>query len=312
MNQSAQYSDARCAIGIDVGGTKCAAGLVLFPEGRVIARRLQPTRPNRGGDALLEDVVHVVQSLRQEAASFGVEPGAIGLGVAELVSNAGQVLSEATIQWKHLQVSDCLLAETSLPVLVDADVRAAARGEAQFGSGRGFRSFLYVTIGTGISASFVQNGNPYTGARGLTGTFASSRGLIPDDAGKLAAGPPLEAFAAGPALAARFAKVSDGFAGTSADVIEAAEQGNPVAQTVVDTAGRAVGAAIANLVNMLDPVAVVIGGGVGSTEGFYRASLISALREHIWSDFHRDLLVRSAELGHDAGILGAALAAITA
>jgi glucokinase len=284
----------------------------LFPEGRIIARHLQPTQPNRGGGAVLKDVVHLAQTLRKEAAgTFNVEPVAIGLGVAELVSNAGQVLSEATIRWKHLQVSDILLAETTLPVLVDADVRAAARGEAHFGSGRGFRSFLYVTIGTGISASFVQNGNPYAGARGLTGTFASSRGLIPGDAGELSTGPPLEAFAAGPALASRFAKVRDGFGGNSAEVIAAAECGNPIAQNVVDTAGRAVGAAIANLVNMLDPVAVVIGGGLGSTEGFYRVSLISALREHIWSDFHRDLLVRSAELGHDAGILGAALAAIS-
>jgi glucokinase len=194
-------------------------------------------------------------------------------------------------------------------VTLDADVRAAARAEATFGAGHEFHSFLYVTIGTGISASFVLNGTPYAGARGLTGTFASSCGLIPSIDGNLTSGPPLEQFAAGPALASRLAAVQPNFQGDARAVISLAESGDSAAQAVVDSAAHPVGAAVANLVNMLDPEAVVVGGGLGTTEGRYRTSLVSAMRDHIWSEYHRELPVRSAQLGSDSGFIGAALAA---
>ena len=300
---------AQFAIGIDVGGTKCAGGLVLFLEGGVLVRRLQPTRSERGGKAVLDDVIDVACSLQREAAELGVEPVAIGLGVAELVSVAGEVLSDATISWRGREVGEALQAATRLPVRLDADVRAAARGEAHLGAGRSFHSFLYVTVGTGISASLVIERVPYAGARGLTGTFASSCGLIPSDNGRLAAGPALEQFAAGPALAARFGAARAGFTGTAFDVVALVKSGDPTAQDVVSSAGRALGAAIGQLVNILDPEAVVIGGGLGMVGGLYRESLEVALRDHVWSDLHRNLPLLSAELRNDAGFIGAAFGA---
>jgi glucokinase len=296
-------------IGIDVGGTKCAGGLVLFPEGRVLARRLQPTRPERGGEAVLADVVDTARSLQREAVERNITPTAIGLGVAELVGVDGRVLSGATIHWQGLAVDEALRSATGLPVRVEADVRAAARGEANLGAGRAFQSFLFVTVGTGISGSLVLDRRPYLGARGLTGTFASSHGLIPGEDGRLASGPPLERFAAGPAIAKRFAAACPGFAGTALDVIAMADCGDATAREIVITAGQSLGAAIGQLVNMLDTEAVVIGGGLGLVEGLYRESLEAAMRSHIWSDLHRDLPLLSAELGNDAGFIGAAFAA---
>jgi glucokinase len=304
------YGEPKCAIGTDVGGTKCAAGLVAFPEGRIVARRVQPTEPDRGGEAVLDDVVALVRSLQQEAAAAKLQPAAVGLGVAELVGIDGEILSEATIKWKNVHIADTIQKETGLPVTVEADVRAAARAEGCLGAGREYSSFIYVTIGTGISASLVLNGVPYAGARGLTGTFASSRGLMPANDGSLAAGPPLESFAAGPALASQFAPLRRDFTGDARDVIALADSGDSQARSIVDSAAQAAGAAIANLINMLDPEAVIIGGGLGSTEGLYRASLTTAMRAYIWSDIHRDLPIRSAALGNDAGFIGSALAAV--
>ena len=300
---------AQFLIGIDVGGTKCAAGLVLFPEGGVLARRLQPTRPERGGAALLADVVGLARSLQQEAAGLEISLAGIGLGVAELVGIDGQVLSGATIHWQGAGVDEALRAATGLPVVVEADVRAAARGEAHLGAGRPFRSFLYITVGTGISGCLVLDHVPYAGARGLTGTFASSRGLIPGDDGRLATGPPLEQFAAGPAVAARFAAARPDFAGTAPDVLSLAAAGDALALAVVTSAGEAVGAAIGQLVNVLDPEAVIIGGGLGLAGGCYRDSLEAAMRSQIWSDMHRHIPVIAAEMGTDAGFIGAAFAA---
>lgn len=297
-----------CAIGIDVGGTKIAAGLVVAPEGRVLARCVTPTHPEQGGEAVLTHVIALTRSLIQEAKKHGLQPGAIGLGVAELVDCQGNVLSNATIGWKGLAVRERL--RSVLPTRIEADVRAAALAEARVGAGRGRQSFVYVTVGTGISACLVVDGKPFTGAHGFTGTFASSRGLIPGDAGVLVSGPPVEKFAGGPGLASRYAMAKRGFNGTAEDVLDLAESGEPQARLVVESAGQALGAAIAQLVNVLDPEAVVIGGGLGSAGGLYAKSIEPILRRHIWCDLQRNVPLTTAQLGADAGLIGAAFAAL--
>jgi glucokinase len=299
-----------CAIGVDVGGTKCAAGVVLVPEGRVLTRRLRPTEPQRGGHAVLADVLELIGALQAEAASSELQPVAVGVGIAELVSMSGELLSDATIRWRELPVRETIEARTGLPATLDADVRVAARAEAHAGAGRDYQSFVYVTVGTGISGCLVLQGRPYAGARGLTGAFFSSRGLIPTDEGDLCSGPPLEQFASGPALAARFAALGGPPASSAEEVIELGEAGRQEARKVVVTAATALGAAIGQLVNLLDPQAVVMGGGLGLVGGLWRESLDRAMRAHIWCDAHRDLPLVSAGLGVDAGMVGAALAAV--
>jgi glucokinase len=259
---------------------------------------------------VLHDVIELARELLTEAAPLGIVPRAIGIGVAELTDPRGRIVSEATIRWKGMPIADRLQAALSLPTRVDADVRAAARAEAGLGAGRHWTSFLYISIGTGISAALVVDGEPYLGARGLTGTFASSRNLILSDRYELTSGPPLEACAAGPALAARYAAGCPGFAGTAREVIVLAEDGDRCAKEVVESSGRAVGAAIAHLVNVLDPEGIVIGGGLGSAEGSYRKALERGVRELVWSDLHRGLPLVSAGLGADAGWIGAALGAL--
>jgi glucokinase len=249
-------------------------------------------------------------SLQQEASDLHVRPTAVGVAVAELVSRGGRVCSQATIHWKGIPVAESLGTTMGLPVILEADVRAAARGEAQLGGGRGLRSFLYISIGTGISACLVIDGIPYAGARGLTGTFASSRGVFPTDDGSIVASIALEEFASGRALASRYVAADPTFAGGTPDILSLAEAGDQLAQAIVASAAKAAGSAVGQLVNMLDPEAVILGGGLGAAQGRYRDVLESAMRDQIWSDDHRDLMVRSAELGNDAGFIGAALAAL--
>jgi glucokinase len=302
------HTQMRCAIGIDIGGTKCAAGLISLDDGCVVARGLRPTRPERGGEAVLAEVLELARSLQADSKRLGIRPTSIGIGLCELVSPDGQILSDATIGWIGTQVLARIQHETQLPVFFDADVRAAARAEAHFGAGRNLRCFLYVTVGTGISSCLVLNKTPFAGARGLTGTFASGNGLMAGYGGQLLSGPPLEQFASGPALAARFAAEYVGFAGAAPDVLALAEASDPLALSIVATAGQALGAAIAHLVNVLDPEAVVIGGGLGLAAGLYRRSLEEALRQYVWSEAHRDVPLLSASLGNDAGMIGSALA----
>jgi glucokinase len=284
--------------------------LVSLDDGRVVVRSVRPTRPERGGEAVLADVVELARSLQEEAERLQLDPASIGIGLCELVSPNGQILSEATIRWRDISAATQIQQKTRLPVLIDADVRAAARAEAHFGAGRNSRLFLYITVGTGISAALVMDKRPHVGARGLTGTFASSPGLIPDMGGQIHEGPPLEEFSAGPALASRYAVLQPDFSGAAPDVVTLAESGEVHAQNVVRSAGVALGAAIAQLVNVLDPEAIVIGGGLGLAEGLYRRSVISSLRSHVWSELHRDIQLIPAQLANDAGIIGAALATL--
>ncbi len=161
-----------CAIGVDVGGTKIAAGLVAFPHGEVRARRQIATAPARGGEAIFADVLRLCEELTTAARAQDRRVDGIGIGVCELVDLDGNVVSENCIAWKNVPVREQL--SKLAPACIEADVRAAALAEAMFGAGRPFKQFLYVTVGTGISCCLVLDGKPFTGAHGATGTMASS------------------------------------------------------------------------------------------------------------------------------------------
>ncbi len=289
------------SIGIDLGGTKIAGGVIDRQNGAVLARQRVPANPARGGEPVLLDVLAMARSLAQEGARLGCPPDRIGVGIAELVGLDGKLLSEATFAWRKLDALPRIAAV--LPAVFEADVRAAARAEARWGAGAGLSNFLYVTIGTGISCCLIMDGEPYRGARGLTGTFASARGLIPLDDDSLAEGPPLEHFAAGPGLASRHPS------GDAQAVVRCAERGDAVAYSLLTDAARAIGASVAQLVNVLDPAAVIVGGGLGLAGGVFHGALESAFRAHLWADLHTDIPFHPAKLGPDAGWIGAALAA---
>jgi glucokinase len=300
--------DRSGALGIDIGGTKIAAGVVSVPDGQVLARAGTRTLPHRGGQAVLEDVLRVARSLKETAAGQRVRLCGIGVGLPELVDLQGGIASRATLDWQSGQVLDAF--QEILPTCFEADVRSAALAEARLGAGRGQRCFLYVTIGTGISCCLVLDGRPYTGARGFAGTMASQRSLVADPLGHLVTALPLEHFASGPALAARYRIARPDFAGSGSAVTTLAAQRDPAAIEVVGSAGRALGAAIGHLVNVLDPESVILGGGLGLAGGLFQQEIEASARKHLWSPVARQLPFHIAATGPDAGLIGAALRAV--
>lgn len=291
---------APCAIGLDVGGTKIAAGIVEFPMGRLWVKRLIPTRPERGGVAVMEDALALTRELLQEARLNHLTVHGIGIGICELVDLQGNVTSDHTVAWKGLAVQ----AEFAryAPTVVEADVRAHALAEALFGAGRGWRLFIFVTVGTGISACLVQEGMPFAGARGNALVLATgSLSFVCAHCGQ-SNDFVLEDVASGPALAARYG------ASRAEEVLEAANDGDPRAIKLVRDAGAALGNAVAWMANVLDPQAIVVGGGLGLAGGLYWKSFVAACREHIWSPETRTLPIVPAVIGAEAGIIGAAAA----
>lgn len=293
-----------CAIGLDVGGTKIAAGIVALESGNILERRTIPTRPERGGAAVLDDVFALAAALCTAADTLGVQVCGVGVGVAELVDRAGEITSSNAIAWQGMPVRERLTHVA--PAVVEADVRAHALAEARYGAGRPYRLFVFVTVGTGISCCLVQDGLPYAGARGNALILASSPVTTICTTCGTVLRPVLEEFASGPALVSRYNQAIGGHATRAEDVIAAADLGNPAAIDIVLTAGAALGVSVGWLVNVLDPAAVIVGGGLGLAGGLYWESFVAATREHIWAEGSRDLPILMAACGPDAGLIGAA------
>ena len=299
------------ALGLDIGGTKIAAGVVLWPSGEILRRTVVPTKPTRGGEAVLKDTLDLAMQLNDWARQQQIEVAGIGAGVAELVDCDGNVTSSCTIHWRDVPVQQ-RLSEIA-PAQVESDVRAAALAEAIFGAGRENPLFVYVTVGTGISYCLMQDGRPFKGANGNAITLASSplSTLCTHCGVKLR--PVLEEFASGPAIAKRFAqarKTANNGEPTECraaeEVFRAASRGDQSAIEILTSAGEALGVSTAFLVNVLDPEMIVVGGGLGLAGGPYWDAFQQACREHIFADNSRGLPIVRAKMGIDAGLIGAA------
>lgn len=307
-----------CAIGLDVGGTKIAGGLVKRSNGRVLVKRVIPTLPERGRVVVLADIMALAQDLITKAGQIGLSVQGIGLGLAELVDLEGNVTSEHTFAWRGVPVR-VTLAQLA-PAIVESDVRAAALAEAKFGAGQAYRLFVYVTVGTGISCCLVQDGRPYAGARGNALSFASSPLTTTCTTCGTVLKPIPEEIASGPGLVAGYnrqlaAALESGSQPESPtvkpvlsgeDVLAAVTAGDVIARKVVAQAGETLGTSVGWLVNVLDPEAIIVGGGLGLAGGLYWERFVASTREHIWSGTHRDLPISPAALGTDAGLIGAA------
>jgi glucokinase len=195
------------------------------------------------------------------------------------------------------------------PAAVESDVRAAALAEALFGNGKPFGVFVYVTVGTGISHTLVQHGRPFAGARGNAIVMASGGFTTHCPHCGVGSDFVLEEFASGPALVRRYNQLTERHVKRGHEVFEAALQDDPAAISVLATAGDALGNMVGVLVNILDPDAVVVGGGLGMAGGIYWDNFEAAVRSHIWFEGARNLPVLRGALGVDAGIVGAAAVA---
>jgi glucokinase len=261
-------------VGIDVGATKVAAGLVDTVHPRVLEQRRVATA--RDGRDVLRDCVRLAEELHRP------EVERLGIAVCELVRPDGTIASAATIDWTALDVGAAF--SHLAPTVVESDVRAAAVAEARLGAGRDRGSMLFVNVGSGISHTLVVEGRPLSGARGnaiITGA------------------PPVETWSSGLALA------SSGGASTE-EVL--ADPGS--ADLVVGAAAR-LGQTLAILINALDPSVVVIGGGLGSDRD-YRAMVVEATRPLIYAEETRGLEILPPALGPDAALIGATLVAAEA
>lgn len=284
---------------IDVGGTKTAFGIVDCPSGGIEEWDSIPTPAGVSGHGeFLDDVVNRTRrlALRHRAA-------AIGMSVCELVSPGQRITSGHRVKWDGIDVR-AILSEIA-PAVIEADVRAAALAEARLGAGRGFSSFLYVNIGTGISSSLVLDGRVHAGANGNALALASSPVELRCPHCGAMASQTVEDAAGGSGLVEQARMMG-------LDVEGAAElftRRDPASRRIADAACLALGVTLGIAVNLLDPHAVILGGGLILASAEYREQAISHIRSHIWAPRTRQLPILPAALGGHSALIGAALRA---
>jgi len=304
------------AIGVDVGGTRIAVGLVER-KGRVLkdARVLTP----RGGpfaivDAIV-DLIAEVSGVVKQGEILG-----IGIGLPAQIDFARQSVEFCTnLPLAGVDVRALVMSRVRHQVTMDNDGNLAAFGESRFGAAKGVRHFLMITLGTGVGGGMFIGGEPYRGFRGLGAEIGHM--VVQLD------GPPcpcgghghVESFLGRPAIAVKGREIGATHRGlaisqqaggdlsilTAEDVIKASIAGDEAATEILMEAGVVLGKTLVGIVNLLNPQMIVVGGGIGEACPF----MIDRAAEVISSEAlagRRDVRVVSAELGNDAGVLGAA------
>jgi glucokinase len=305
------------AIGVDIGGTKVAAGLVT-PAGEIIARarRLTPSRDPR---AVERTIVGVVREVRGERDVAGVGIGAAGFVDAE----RSRVMFAPHLAWRDEPLRDGLEAALNLPVIVENDANAAAWAEWRFGAGQGEPRLVCVTLGTGIGGGIVLDGVVQRGRWGMAGEFGHMV-VVPDgrrcECGNRGC---LEQYASGNVLGREAQELAragspvtvplmDRVGGDVAALVgplitEAARDGDPVAIELFQDVGRWLGIGLANLAAALDPGMFVIGGGVSDAGELLLGPARESFRRILTGrGFRPEPQIVKAALGPEAGLVGAA------
>lgn len=303
MTTTSHGADGANVIGLDVGGTEIKAA-VMAEDGTVVHTECRPTGAERGPNAVIDAVLDCAADLarRYRPATAGVViPGILD-------ERTGTCLFAANLGWRNVPVRNWLAEELGIPVAFGHDVRAGGMAEARLGAGRGMRHLLFVPIGTGVAAAILQDGRVLTGSRGAAGEL----GHVVVRPG----GPPcpcggrgcLEAVASASAIARHYNDATGETGVTAKDVLTRAEAGDSVAAAIWQEAVEALADGLASAITLLDPECVIIGGGLAQAGRSYLESLDTALTERLTFQMVPELV--SAELGHQAGCLGAALMAL--
>ncbi|MFC5382264.1 ROK family glucokinase [Aquipuribacter nitratireducens] len=304
-------------IGVDIGGTKIALGVVT-DSGEVVARTRRETQPNRP-----EEIVSALaDGIAELKAAHEVQ--AVGVAAAGYIDAArSTVLFAPNLAWRENPLKQQVEALVDVPVVIENDANAAAWGEFRFGAGRDVDDMLMLTVGTGLGGGLVVNRRLVRGAHGVAAEFGHVR-AVPDGhrcgCGNRGC---WEQYTSGTALVREARELAESGSPLAVGMLEraggkvkritgplvtdAARDGDPMAVELLADLGRQLGTAIASFVAILDPGVVVVGGGVSDAGDLLLGPARDAYEHELTGrGFRPAAAVVRAELGNDAGLVGAA------
>jgi glucokinase len=286
----------RAALVADLGGTKIAAARV--DETGRIARCLATATPAEGGEAVVEALTDLLRQLPAEGAR------ALGVDVPGLARADGIVWAPNIAGWECMPLGPMLTRRFHLPVLIESDRNAFVTGEAWLGSARDCRDVVFVAVGTGIGAGIISDGRLIRGYGELSGCLGwmAVRDRFRPEYQAVGC---LESHAAGPGIAREAERVF-GRPIDSREVVKLARRGDAKAREVIGAAGRELGLGLANVVDVLNPEMIVVGGGVAEAGNLLLEPARAALRQWAQPLAARQVRVSRSRLGSRAGLLGMA------
>lgn len=311
-------------IGCDLGGTNLRAAIVDVDRGKVLFHATIPTLARAGSTAVMQRMADLFQRLIQEAGLHRDEILGIGIGVPgtlDLEKGETLLLPNLPGTWPRVPLVNTIAALTGLPTAILNDVRSITLGEWRFGAGRGLDTLAVYAIGTGVGGGLVINGQLHLG---FGGTAAELGHMVIDFNGpRCGCGNfgCLETYASGPAIAAMGMKaVAQGFSTSIAElcqgdlnritpklIAQAAENGDEIAGEIYAQAGYYLGVAAANICVALGPRRIILAGGVSQAGDLLLEPMRQTLRRRVHVMPVEQVEVVLAELGWNAGVIGAAL-----
>ncbi len=307
------------AIGIDVGGTKIAAG-VMNQAGNMLARFRTQAHSEQEPEVVIDAVVMAYQAVLREAGVSVTEIEAIGLGFGGNTNGpAGVVLTSSNLPaWDHYPLRDVVADRTKQRVYLDNDANLGALAEHRYGAGRGTQHMVYVTISTGYGIGIITDGRRYVGHHGMAGELGHT--VVQIGGGRCSCGKDgcIMAYASGVGISRMvneaieagretiLQRPKDGRRMSGEAVTTAAEKGDQLALDILRDAGYYGGVGISMIIQMLNPERVVIGGGLTQIGPLIMDHVDRGMREHTQPEMLTDDILVLSELGGDLGIIGAA------
>ena len=312
----------RLAIGIDIGGTKVAGGLVDV-DGNITHRARRDTPHRSKSPSVVEDtIVEVVAELMQIVGAGSV--AAVGIGAAGFVAaDRATVVFAPHLSWRHEPLREALQKRVAVPIFVDNDANAAAWAEWKFGAAQGESHLMMITLGTGIGGGILIDGQVQRGRFGIAGEFGHMQ-VVPGghrcECGNRGC---WEQYASGNALVREARSLFSANSPLASDLFDrvegipanltgplitaAARDGDPTACELLAEIGNWLGVGIANLAAAFDPGTFVIGGGLSAAGDLLLSSARETFKRQLPGRGYRsEARIVVAELGNDAGLIGAA------
>ncbi|AOS62582.1 ROK family protein [Actinoalloteichus hymeniacidonis] len=306
-------------LGLDVGGTKLAAG-VVSADGRVQAFTVTPTGAGDGPEQVIARLCRLARDTVSSAGLRLADLTAVGICCCGPLDSRSGVVHDPPnlLGWGDVPLADLVAAELGVRVWVENDATAATVGEWRFGAGRGIRDLLYFTVSTGVGSGAVIDGRVFRGGRGNGGELGHTLMVADGRLCGCGARGCLEAYASGTAIAARAReRIDDGGHSTlaaltdinAADVARAARAGDALAHAVWRETTDLFAAALAGFINVFEPQLIVLGGGVARTGDQFLVPVRERARVLAMRPAGEIVEVRQAQLAEKAGVVGAAAAA---
>lgn len=305
---------AKYIIGIDLGGTNIK-GAFLDRDGHTLEKISITTNADKGAQVVIARILHVIDELIQWAEVDKSHIAGIGIGVpGQIDYDRGEVLFAPNLGWRNVFITDEIARATGLPVYLDNDGNVAALGEMWCGAGKGYSDIIALTIGTGIGGGIILRGKVL---RGITGSAGEVGHMIMQENGPLCnCGKRgcLETLSSASAILRKARESIENSKKTSLveysqleakDIFKAAESGDQIALDIINESARWLGIAIANLINVLNPQLVVIGGGVARAGDILINPIRRVALENALEVAAKAVKIVPAQLGNDAGCIGA-------